>query len=166
MIVAKLYSNTMLLALNNRIAIIGGRDDEITGPDYQYGIQDLSQWELRNRPCSESEQVTSRGDNTGVREDATGIDQLKPVSVTLSRSCVGSNIITHSYRNTTYVPKSRGQLEPFTRSKILNHNTFIGRSPIYSSSKISGSAKPVSSDITAVDIYRALAVKRGWPTQN
>lgn len=117
MIVANLYSNTMLLALNNRIAIIGGRDDQLIGPDYQYGIQDLSQWELRNRSGSESEQVTSRGGDTGLREDATGMDRLKPVSVTLSRSCLGSNIITHSYRNTTYVQKSRGRLISFTRSK-------------------------------------------------
>lgn len=41
MIVAKLYSNTMLLALNNRITVIGGRDDDGTDLDYQFGIQDF-----------------------------------------------------------------------------------------------------------------------------
>lgn len=73
MIIAKFYSNTMLLALNSRVVIIGGRDDPESNTDYPYGIQNLSQWELRN-DSGPMDLNFREGNNAGAWGDAITVE--------------------------------------------------------------------------------------------
>ncbi|KAF9467739.1 hypothetical protein BDZ94DRAFT_900411 [Collybia nuda] len=98
MIVAKLYSNTMLLALNNRISIVGGRNEHIN-PDYSLNMHDPSQREFHHDPEGKS---TRRG-NIEVQENSTSIDQLgfscdqnseiaRPTNITIK---AGSGVVVY-----------------------------------------------------------------------
>lgn len=72
-IIAKLYSNTMLLALNSRVVTIGGRDDPERNTDYPYGIPNLPQWELHN-DSGQMELNSREGNNTGAWDDAITVE--------------------------------------------------------------------------------------------
>ncbi|KAF9466994.1 hypothetical protein BDZ94DRAFT_96081 [Collybia nuda] len=74
MAAAKLYSNVMLLILNSRFTVAGGRGGQDIDTDGLYGIQDLSRWENNNDVQLERSIIRVEND-TGFRRGTTSVEQ-------------------------------------------------------------------------------------------
>lgn len=82
-IVAKLYSNTMLVILNNRIAVVGGRDQAENFPPLRSARMG-SRWWLLNKSKRAGLRLSTRDGVSGFNEvwtDAASSDRLEVVSI-------------------------------------------------------------------------------------
>lgn len=73
---AKFYSNTMLLILNNRITVVGGREEVTVG-------KPLTRWQIHKRSQGEEPELDERGKTYGFHEvwrDHANSDCLEVVS--------------------------------------------------------------------------------------